>query len=109
MAWCKVIFLSNAGEASERTHQLTVVATVNTVAHGAAKLSRYRAVELNSQIRDAFARVDDLVIDNGTGWAGGATGATAATVLLGKWCVDRQWQVGIQLTEEKKRARLGVE
>lgn len=91
MAWGEVLFLGDFCEARERANELTVIAAIHAIAHGATVLHGNRAVQLNGEIRDALARIDDLIVNDGPCGTSGAASATAAAMLLRKRSIDRQW------------------
>src|SRR6266481_331547 len=70
-------------KAVPRTHQLTIVATVDAVTDQRAQLNRHTAFEFNGEIRNTAARIKTVRRDDGLGRANiNATGTSAAVLLL---------------------------
>ena len=65
----KVALVSRAGEFVPGTDQLAVVTAIDAITHKRPKFQRNRALVLNSEIRNAAARIQFVRSDDGLGRA----------------------------------------
>src|SRR5271170_5950099 len=96
----EILFRCGARKLVPRTYQLAIIAAVDAIADGAAKLNGNRSAELNGQVGNAASSVKTVRCDDGTGRAGGHAGATRAAVRAAL-AVDGQFQVEVDLAQKK--------
>ena len=82
VSYGEIVFNGSLCKLIPWAHQLTIVATVNSVAQGFSKLLRNTALEFDSEVRDASARIELIRADNGLCWTDIQTGATRTAVIL---------------------------
>ena len=91
-----------------RTHDLTVVAAIDTVADERSQRFRYRATQFDRQIRDAAPGIDPVGGDDGPRRTGvDARGALTAVVADRR--IRGQRQIGQDLAEEEARTGIAIE
>ena len=100
MAGLKIGFSAILSETIPRAHQLAIIATVDAIADGFAKLFWNFGAMLDSQIRYAASRIDPVRFDDRCGRADIDTTGTATTVFR-EWRIDFKRHIGIALTEKK--------
>ncbi len=101
MTWRKVSLLSDLGKLIPGTHQLAIIAAVNSIAHKRPKRGIDTARMLNGQIGNTAARIELEGPYKCIGRANIKTGlATAAMFVFFRW-VGRKWDVGIYLSQKK--------
>jgi hypothetical protein len=88
------------GELVPGADQLAVVAAKDAIAHGSPQIRRYRATQLDGQVSDAAPCID-LIGGNNCLCRTDVDTAPACSAMLGRWRIEWQRQVGIELSEEK--------
>src|ERR1700683_4108046 len=108
MAWAEVFLAGWARKFIPGTDQLAVVAAVDAIADGAAKLRWNGAFEFDGEVGNAAPRIQPIGRDDGAGGTGGQAGAAGAA-MRARGRIGGQSKVQVNLAEEEIRTRLSVD
>src|SRR5882757_9880835 len=100
MAGRKIGFHGEARKFVPRANELAIVATIDAIAEGLAKLDGNRAAELDGEIGNAAARIEFVGSDDGLRGTNVETGLTAPAVIGGRR-VAGQGEIGEDFAEKE--------